>query len=249
MPDDSSTPPAPEPDARVDPTASSEPDDRPDSTPLSEPGPGTGIEDGLRRLRRPAIALVSLSWVPLVASALAIVLSLTSIYVTTREPEVVVILPDVVRLVGGRASGSSYVYLQPAFVSTGVNERVEVIADMALNVERADGADATTMSWQEQASLVSDDDGALSYQYAADAVPLLVGARSAASPLALFQAPAGWFFREGPYRFTLEADRVVAGAPLSATFEVTLDADDMAVLDAPGPERFLAFDIAPEADW
>ena len=76
------------------------------------------------------------------------------------------------------------------------------------------------MAWQEQASLVSGEDGALSYRYAADAVPLLVGARSAASPLALFQVPNGWFFREGPYRFTLEADRVVSGARLSATFEV-----------------------------
>jgi hypothetical protein len=182
-----------------------------------------------------------------VASALAIFLSLASIYVSTREPEVVAILPDVVRLAGGRESGSSYVYLQPAFVSTGVNDRVEVIADMTLEVERADGTDATRMSWQEQASLVSDDDGVLSYRYVADAVPLLVGPRSAATPLALFQAPAGWFFREGPYRFTLEAERVVSGTPLSAEFEVTLDGDDMAVLDASGPERFLSFEIGSEA--
>jgi hypothetical protein len=226
----------------------SEPDAAPE--PSTSPGaePAIGVETGLQRLRRPAFALVSLSWVPLVASLLAILLSLASIYVSTREPEVVVILPDVVRLVGGRGSGSSYVYLQPAFVSTGVNDRVEVIADMSLKVERADGRDATTMSWEEQASLVSDDDGALSYRYAADAVPLLVGARSAASPLALFQAPDGWFFGEGDYRFTLEADRVVSGTPLRATFEVTLDAEDMAVLEAPGQERFLAFDIAPRVD-
>jgi hypothetical protein len=182
-----------------------------------------------------------------VASALAIVLSLASIYVSTREPEVVALLPDVVRLVGGHESGSSYVYLQPAFVSTGVNDRVEVISDMTLRVERPDGTSATTMSWREQASLVGDDEGALSYRYAADAVPLLVGPRSAATPLALFQAPPGWFFEEGPYRFTLEADRVVSGSPLRASFEVTLDAEDIAVLDAPGQERFLAFEIGSEA--
>ena len=118
---------------------------------------------------------------------------------------------------------------------------------MALHVEREDGSEGTSMSWREQASLVTDADGALSYRYAADAVPLLVGPRSAATPLALFQAPAGWFFREGPYRFTLEADRVVAGSPLRATFEVSLGASDMAILDAPGPERFLAFPIDAEA--
>jgi hypothetical protein len=214
----------------------------PVTTPDAAPGAGIGV----RRLRGAATAVLSLSWVPLVASALALVLSLASIYISTRDPEVVAILPDIVRLVGGRESGSSYVYLQPAFVSTGVNDRVEVIADMTLLVERADGTDATTMAWQEQASLATGEDGLLSYRYAADAVPLLVGPRSAAMPLALFQAPRGWYFREGPYRFTLQADRVVASSPLRASFEVTLDADAMAVLDAAGPERFLAFDIADE---
>ena len=184
---------------------------------------------------------------PLVASALALVLSLASIYVSTRDPEVVVLLPDVVRLVGGRMTGASYVYLQPSFVSTGVNDRVEVVADMSLVVERADGSDATEMRWQEQASLVTDEGGALSYRYEQDAVPLLVGPRSAANPLALFQAPDGWFFREGDYRFTLEAERVVSNTPLSASFRVTLDADDIAFLGADGPERFLAFPIGAQA--
>ena len=88
----------------------------------------------VRRLRRPAMAIVTFAWLPLVASGLAVVLSLASIYVSTREPEVVVILPEIVRLVGGRQTGASYVYLQPAFVSTGVNDRVEVISDMSLDV-------------------------------------------------------------------------------------------------------------------
>jgi len=229
------------------------PDTRPQDAPSPSDGKGevtaapTAMADvTLRRLRRPAMALVSLSWVPLVASALAVVLSLASIYVSTREPEVVVILPDVVRLVGGLETGGSYVYLQPAFVSTGVNDRVDVVADMTLVVQRDDGSDATDMHWQEQVSLVTDGNGALSYRYDSDAVPLLVGPRSAATPLALFQAPQGWFFSEGAYRFTLEADRVVSAAPLRASFEITLDAEDMAVLGAPGPERFLAFSIVEQ---
>ena len=38
----------------------------------------------------------------------------------------------------------------------------------------------------------------------------------------------------------------MAGSPLRATFEVGLDPEDLAVLDAPGQERFLAFAIDPE---
>jgi hypothetical protein len=197
----------------------------------------------LRRLRRPAVALVTGAWLPLLASALAIVLSLASIYISTREPEVVALLPDVVRIVGGRQSGASYVYLQPAFVSTGANDRVEVVRDMTLTARPADGSEPAELQWREEVALVTDANGQLSYRHEGDAVPLLVGPRSAAAPLALFQAPPGWFFEEGTYQFTLEADRVVAAAPLTASFEVTLNAADMAVLGATGPEQFLAFAI------
>jgi hypothetical protein len=103
------------------------------------------------------------------------------------------------------------------------------------------------MAWASQAALETDANGVLSYRYAADAVPLLVGPRSAAAPLALFQAPAGWFFDEGTYAFTLEARRVVAGTPLTATFEVTIDADDLSQLRSEGADRFLAFPIEDEA--
>ena len=200
----------------------------------------------LQRLRRPAVALVTFAWLPLLASALAVVLSLASIYVSTRDPEVVVILPEVVRLVGGGRSGASYVYLQPAFVSTGVNDRVEVVRDMSLHVRPSDGGEPILMEWASQAALETDENGVLSYRYEADAVPLLVGPRSAASPLALFQAPEGWFFGEGTYAFTLEADRVVAGGPLTATFDVTIGPDEMAALGSTDSDRFLAFPIGDE---
>jgi hypothetical protein len=201
----------------------------------------------VQRLRRPALALLTFGWLPLVASGLAVVLSLASIYVSTREPEVVVILPDVVRLVGGTQTGASYVYLQPAFVSTGVNDRVEVIGDMRLVVQRSGGDPPIEMEWASQAALETDANGVLSYRYEADAVPLLVGPRSAASPLALFQAPPDWFFGEGTYTFTLEAERVVVGTPLTATFEVTVDAEDLEQLTSAGPDRFLAFEIGDES--
>ena len=200
----------------------------------------------LGRLRRPAVALVTFAWLPLVASGLAVVLSLASIYVSTREPEVVVILPEVVRLVGGGQTGASYVYLQPAFVSTGVNDRVEVISDMHLDVRPSDGSAPVEMEWASQAALESDANGELSYRYEADAVPLLVGPRSASSPLALFQAPQGWFFGEGTYTFTLEAQRVVADSPLAATFEVTIDEDALAAISSTDADRFLAFPIGDD---
>jgi hypothetical protein len=152
------------------------------------------------------------------------------------------ILPDQVRIAQGRSSGSAFVYLQPAFVSTGQNERVEVIRDMTLVVEPSAGGQAAVFRWDEQARFVGDPEtGTLSYEYVADAVPLLVSPRSASAPVCLFDAPDGWFFAPGTYAVTLLGHRVVVAEPVRVTFSLTLSADDIAFLDGPGADQFLAF--------
>jgi hypothetical protein len=193
------------------------------------------------RVREPLMRFVTLKWVPLTAALLSLVLSVAAIYVSTRQPEVMLIMPDQIRIAQGRESGSAYVYLQPAFVSTGTNERIEVIRDMTLDV-RSPAGDATSFRWDQVLRLVSnpDSDG-LSYEYVADAVPLLVGPRNASSPLSLFDAPDGWHFAPGTYTFALNADRVVVGEPLRGEFSVTLTPENVAFLDQPGPEQFLTF--------
>ena len=118
---------------------------------------------------------------------------------------------------------------------------------MSLEVAPRDGSPSAEMEWASQAALETDENGVLSYRYEADAVPLLVGPRTAASPLSLFQAPSGWFFGEGTYAFTLKAERVVVDAPLSATFAVTIDSDDLAELTSSESDRFLAFRIGDES--
>lgn len=61
--------------------------------------------------------------------------------------------------------------------------------------------------------------------------------------MCLFDAPDGFFFAAGTYRFTLTADRVVAAEGLRAVFTVTIGPDDITFLDEPGTNRFLAFPI------
>lgn len=193
------------------------------------------------RIRNSVLKALSLAWVPLSASLLSLILSVASIVVATREPEVLLILPDMVRVSQGRESGSAYVYLQPAYVSTGANDRVEVIRGQELLVVTPSGQEIS-FPWDEQGRLVGNDStGELDYQYLADPAPLLVSPRTAASPVCLFDAPAGWYFEPGTYRFSVVADRVVAPEALVATFQVTIRPEDLAVLDAPGPDRFLAF--------
>ena len=129
-------------------------------------------------------------------------------------------------------------------MSTGRNDRVEVVRDMSLEVTPENGGERATFEWNQVLRLVTDPDtGGLSYEYEADAVPLVIGPSDAATPLSLFQAPNGWHFAPGTYSMRLVADRVVTGQPLSDEFELSLNADDLAFLDQPGPEQFLPFPI------
>lgn len=227
-------------------------DEAPLPAPSPEPDDIAGTPDAsasaatprlVGRIREPVLRALSLSWVPLTAALLSLILSIASIVISMRQPEVILILPDQVRVAQGRASGSAFVYLQPAFVSTGQNDRVEVIRTMTLEVQAGTGG-AVSFTWDEQARLVGDPDtGILSYEYAADPVPLLVSPRNASAPLCLFDAPDGWFFAPGTYTFTLIADRVVTSAPIRASFTIDVSAEDIQFLDGPGAAKFLSFPI------
>lgn len=209
------------------------------SSRLPSDGRGRLSEQGREIFQR----FVTLRWVPLTAALLSLPLSAAAIFLSLQQPELILILPDQIRVAQGRESGSAYVYLQPAFVSTGRNERIEVVRDMVLEVA-APAGDRPLFEWNQQLRLVNDPEtGGLRYEYVADAVPLLVSPREAAAPLSLFDAPNGWFFQPGEYTFTLRAERVVTGLPLEGEFRLTISADDVAFLDEPGPERFLTFAI------
>jgi hypothetical protein len=200
------------------------------------------------RGRHAVRGFVSLRWVPLAGALLALPLSAAALLVSIQQPEVVLIVPDQIRVAHGRTSGAAYVYLQPAFVSTGRNERVEVIRGMRLDaVPEAPTGPSAPFTWSQVLRLVTDPaTGALNYQYEADAVPLLVGPRDAAAPLSLFDAPDGWFFTPGTYRFTLTADRVVTAQPLTGSFSLTLSSENIAFLDGSDTEQFLTLPISPQ---
>jgi len=150
------------------------------------------------------------------------------------------ILPDQVRGRAGQGIRGSIRIPATRFVSTGRNERIEVIRDTRLDASFPGGL--TTFSWTQQLRLVSEaSGGGLSYEYVGDAALLLVSPREAAAPLSLFEAPKGWFFGPGDYTFRLVADRVITGQPLSNDFTVSLAGSVIEFLDQRGPERVLTF--------
>jgi hypothetical protein len=187
----------------------------------------------------------SLAWVPLVASLTSLMLSIGSIIIATRDPAVRLILPDQIRFVQGERIGFAYAYLQPTFVSTGENDRVEVIRDMRLVLTPSDGGAPVEFAWDEVGRLEFDAaDDSLTYEYLADPVPLLVAPDAAENPLALFQGPDGWFLEPGDYEVELIATRVVASDGLRATFELTITEEQIAFLDEADGGQFLTLTVS-----
>ena len=210
---------------------------------MTERGPMLPAEVGRR-----ALAFLTLSWVPLAGATLSLILSVASIIVSTREPAVLLILPDLVRVAQGEDFGYAYMYLQPTFVSTGQNDRVEVIRDITVFVEPAGGGERITFEWAERLELVLNEDRELDYDYAGDAVPLLVSPRQAQAPLGSFQGPDGWYFEAGTYEITVEAPRVVASTPLRGSMEITFSQDAVETLNDAGGNRFLEFPTSSVSD-
>lgn len=62
-------------------------------------------------------------------------------------------------------------------------------------------------------------------------------------PQHAFDAPDGWFFSLRTYTFALTAQRVVPSEPVRGMFSVTLSAENLAFLDTPGSDQFLAFPL------
>lgn len=193
--------------------------------------------------------VLGLAWVPLTASLVSLILSIGSIVIATRDPAVVLILPDQVRLAQGEGSGGTIAYVQATLVSTGNNDRVEVVRDLRLFVTPVAGGEAQEFAWDETGRLLFDGETQrLSYEYVSDAGPLLITPREAQSPLALFLGPSGWLFEPGTYEVRLVADRIVAADALEATFELGLTADDVDFLNQSGGTEFLTIPIEAEAD-
>ena len=86
--------------------------------------PADAADDAREPWRRLARSFLTLRWVPLTAALLSLPLSAAAILLSLQQPEVLVILPDQVRVAQGHQSGAAYLYQQPAFLSTGRNERM-----------------------------------------------------------------------------------------------------------------------------
>jgi hypothetical protein len=171
-------------------------------------------------------------WVPIVTSLASLAIALWSVIIATSEPEVLMLMPQSVRLIQGNGAATQ-VYVQPSFLSTAKNDRIEVISDIRLHVQPLDGGDGRDFIWQEYGQWLPDpvyDD--LEFEYVGDSGPLLVSPSNAQQPVAIFRTDPAWTFSEGSYRLTITASRVVSSAPLQGSFTISPTARDIEFINA-----------------
>jgi hypothetical protein len=184
-------------------------------------------------------------WVPIVTSLVSLIISLGGIFIATRQPELLLVMPDQIRVAqGGQAP---YTYLQPTFVGVGLNERAEVILDMTLQVSSLNGGTPVEFYWDEQGTW-SYDAGSqeLSWTYIADAAPLLVSRQTPQLPTGLFIGPPGWAFEEGRYRITLVVQRAINSRPLQRSIVVEFSQQEIETMNSSQGSRFLTIPVTTD---
>ncbi len=212
----------------------------------SPPGPIRRRRFDLRGLRRrvPASAVRAV-WrdvIPVSVALVSLILSLYTLFEARQAPTVVLTMPAVVRLTQG--PDAAWLYLQPLFVNTGSNNRVEVIADLVVTVRRRND-DAMAFHLDEFGAWDYDPEtGFLNWTFVSDPAPLVVGPTAPQYPIGLFIAPPGWRWTAGDYQLTVAAARAVGGTPLRGRMKLTLTEDQVAYLNA-NPGAFLQISTAP----
>ena len=184
------------------------------------------------------------AWVSVITAVVSLVISLYTLVVTTTRPELLLIMPNQVRITQGGNSGP-YLYLQPTFVSTGLSERIEVIRWIRVEVARVDGAgEPVEFGWDEQGEWVNDPETMFfNWVFTEDAGPFPVSARDAQHSMGLFIGPREWLFEPGRYRITLTAERIAVDEPLIGSVEVELGAEQLEYINQSQGNQFLIFTV------
>jgi hypothetical protein len=221
----------------------------PPSQPQLEPSQSPGLEQPQKRphahqvrllrvrehMTRDNARFVSMTILPVAIALLSFDFSLYSIIAAREAPDVVMTMPDRVRIAQG--GSSPWLYIQPRFVNTGDNNRNEIIQHLTVEVVPVEGGTPTPFNWDEQGSwLYNTQTFQLAWQFVADPAPIVVGQNDPQFPLGLFIGPTNSPWQATTYRVTVIADRTIQHEPLQGTVEFTLTPEFIAIVaDQDGP--------------
>jgi hypothetical protein len=197
------------------------------------------------RISRETARFVWLTILPVGVALVSLALSLYNLVQTHEAPDVILTMPDRVRVT--QNGDTAFLYLQPRFVNTGDNQRNEIVGNLTVEVQPAAGEPPAIFVWNEQGAWSFDHDSRrLTWQFVADPGPLVVDPNDPQLPICLFFSPAGWAWQPGTYRVTVIAERTIHDEPLRASLEFALDQGEVEVI-SDGSRTFLTIPAATPA--
>lgn len=145
------------------------------------------------------------------------------------------------------AANFSQIYLEPSFVSTGYNDRLDVITNIKLRAEVLAGQSSSAdFIWAEIGGWNYDtEQNNLTYVHLSLKRALLVSPSNPQLPVLLFQGPLGWNFNAGDYKITITAERAVGKTPLQSIVTATFAEDALNVVNDSKGDLFRSFPITP----
>jgi hypothetical protein len=186
--------------------------------------------------------------VAVVISVLALGVSVFSIYLTTKPPEVLLQMPKKVRVMQATRNNEAEVYLQPSFINTGQNARGEVIDNIKLSVTYLPAGESEERKYvwfgtesygewdftKEEYDLEYFHEG--SYSIISDPEPLVLSPATTEAPVVFFEAERTFRFEPGTYQLTISASRASKSEAdlLRKTINIELDQGYIDLLNAQG---------------
>jgi hypothetical protein len=218
--------------------------DRPPSTALSTVQADPPSKDRSARPRRRSEDKdgIVTNGIALAVAVASLIFSFYIWYDGHQPPEVALTLPDRVRVTQG--VDLAWLYIQPRFVSTSSNDRVEVIESIEVSVapvlSNPSTRQAVTFDWGEQGQMTySESSRTLSWQWVADPGPLVVSPGNPQNPTGLFYAPEGWFWEVGRYQVTIAASTTVSDRVITNSLQFELTQEEIDQLNAQPGDIFL----------
>jgi hypothetical protein len=184
------------------------------------------------------------SWLAILISIVSLAVAISSFVAATEDPDVSMVLPRLVRMVQG--GETPILYVQPQFISTGRNDKLDVITGISIRAEPVGGGAGADFTWDEQGAWSYDPTvKELTYIFVADAGPLMVSPSNPQFPVGLFAGPPAWQFEPGDYRLTITATRAVGSTPLQGTIVVPFPENLIAFINNSDGTRFAEFTAKP----
>ena len=178
-------------------------------------------------------------WVALVASVVALVLSVYNFITQQQPPDVAMTFPSQVRIAQGE---EVWLYVRPSSTATAESARNPVITQLELKVKALAGPAAGqewNLVWDELGDWTYDPkDQRLTWRYLEDPSPFVVDASSTVAPTILWKSEKP-IFRQGTYELTLVATG--SGVKESGTGCIELKQEDANQLREQGQMKFSQF--------